>query len=345
MPSRAETRTLLVSLQGIGNNILALPLASALSRRDGALVDMLVLSPRAAALLRRHAAVGGVIAAGGRRLALIPALRSKRYREAVFAFPCGAKSLILAAAAGIRRRLGIFHPSLGSAGALLTRRAAYRHGLHDLEHNAFVAELAGADWDLARDWPPFRPADGDVEAARQFLIGRGADPEALFVGLHPGCDESFLEKRWPERGFASLAKTLYETRGLASVVFDGPAEPGAGRRIARLAGTPVYPMDGWGDLAGALGMLAFCELFVSGDSGLMNLAAAAGVPTLAIFGPSAPARTRPFGDAHRVVAPDRPCRPCHGIEAYRGCLHPAHPCLEDVPLENVAALAGEMLMR
>jgi glycosyltransferase involved in cell wall biosynthesis len=100
--------------------------------------------------------------------------------------------------------------------------------------------------------------------------------------------------------------------------------------VARAASSPVHALDGWGDLGDAWGLLAACDLFVSNDSGLMNLAAASGLPTVAVFGPSEAHRTRPFGPRGRAVITDRPCAPCYGLGRFAGCPHEYDPCLAEI---------------
>ncbi len=348
--SGRSPRTLVVSLQGIGNNLLALPLASALARRDESSVCMLVRSPRVRELLRIRSDIDDVIALDDERIRgvagtvrLLRELRARRFTRAVLAHPAGSRAAALVAAARIDERVAIVSPRMSRGARFLTHGRTYVQGMHDLEHNQWLAEMCDAHIDLARDWPPLRPEQGDVEGARTWLSALGFDPAARYVGFHSGCDGDFAEKRWPESSFAALARGLHEDTGRAAIVFDGPSELGSGRRIAHLAASPVVAMDGWGGLAQALGMLSVCDVFVSNDSGLMNLAAAAGVPCVAIFGPSEVARTRPLGGRHRVIHANRACVPCYHLGPWSGCIHPARPCLEDVSVDVVLRAVLELL--
>ncbi|MCC6159976.1 MAG: glycosyltransferase family 9 protein [Deltaproteobacteria bacterium] len=348
--SSEPARTLVVSLQGIGNNLLALPLASALARIDGRPVVMLTHSPRVKDVLRLRPEVGDVIAVGDAwyrgnigGIRLIRELRARRFARAVLAHPAGSRAAALVALSGIAERIAIVSPRMSWGARFLTHGRSYVQGMHDLEHNESLAEMCEAHIDFDRDWPPLRPEQGDVEGARAFLASRGFDPSARYVGLHTGCDGEFPEKRWPEKSFAALARALHNLTGRAAVVFDGPAEAGSGLRVAHFAGSPVLAMNGWGGMAQALGMLAFCDVFAANDSGLMNLAAAAGVPCVAIFGPSEVARTRPWGARHRVIRADRACVPCFHLGPWAGCIHPNRPCLEDVSVEVVLRAVRDLL--
>jgi len=52
------------------------------------------------------------------------------------------------------------------------------------------------------------------------------------------------------------------------------------------------------------------KFVVSNDSGPMHIAAALGIPVFAIFGPTDPARTGPYGTTHTIIKSDAPCAPC-----------------------------------
>jgi ADP-heptose:LPS heptosyltransferase len=99
-------------------------------------------------------------------------------------------------------------------------------------------------------------------------------------------------------------QALRETRliGARVAVFGGP-----GAEEQRLAAPVLAALPGAVDLVGRLTLpevaacLARCELFIGNDSGLMHLSAAAGAPTLGLFGPSAAAEYAPVG-AHTAIA-------------------------------------------
>ncbi len=344
-------RTLVVSLQGIGNALLALPLAEAL-RRTGDEIAFLTLSPRLQPVIARAPMIREAIFAGddiyqgwaGRRR-LWREVGRRHFDRAVFSFPSGRNSYRLVRLACVPQRIGHAYPEVGRTSRWLTVALDPLRRGHDFEQNLQLAAYLGAPTDIASLWP-ILPVPVDLaERGRQYLAEHGFDPQARYLGLHTGCDGQWVEKRWPERHFARVAEAVYREYGLPAIVFDGPGEPGSGRRVMRAATSPVHALDGWGDLADAWGLLAVCDLFVSNDSGLMNLAAAAGVPTVAVFGPSEAHRTRPFGPLGRAVITDRTCAPCFGLGRYPGCPHEYFPCLADLPPERVLAAVNELMKR
>lgn len=116
-----------------------------------------------------------------------------------------------------------------------------------------------------------------------------AAPGAPTVVLHPG--SGGRAKNWPLPHFYALADAL-EDRGLPATWCAGPAEEfdvPAGRRLPSMA------------LADLAGVLAGSRLYVGNDSGVSHLAAAAGCPSVVIFGPTDPSVWAPVGPRVTVL--------------------------------------------
>jgi ADP-heptose:LPS heptosyltransferase len=334
-------RALVVSLQGIGNALLALPAAKALNDA-GYETDLITLSPRLLSVLEHAPFLHAVFTAGHARyqgltgrLRLLTELRRRAYDVAIFSYPSGKNAYRFLRLTGARRRVGHRYPEVGGAWRHLTDALPPEPHTHDLQHNLALLAHLGVPASAADLWPIIRPSARLQDNARNYLAEQGLDPLQLYFGLHTGCDGQWVEKRWPESHFARLAEMVHERFGLTAIVLDGPGEPGSGRKVARLAKTPVHALDGRGDLADAWGVLFCCKFMASNDSGLMNLAAASGIPTVAVFGPSQPHRTQPFGPRGRAVITDRTCAPCYGLGSYSGCPFPNEHCLQALAPEQV----------
>ncbi|MEC9453480.1 MAG: glycosyltransferase family 9 protein [Pseudomonadota bacterium] len=113
-------------------------------------------------------------------------------------------------------------------------------------------------------------------------------------------------KQWPGENFAELARRLTATDGIlpgAAVIILGAASE-RGAAAAAIDGLPaqqVCDLVGKLDLLTAAALLARCDFYVGNDSGLMHIAAASGVPTLGLFGPSREAHYAPWGANSAVV--------------------------------------------
>jgi len=143
----------------------------------------------------------------------------------------------------------------------------------------------------ARAEPPaLALTESETARARRHLDGLGLERPVV---LHPGAGQPW--KRWPPDRYARLGDVLRQ-RGWQVALSAGPADGMATVEVQRTAREP-FPVLGPlppRDLAAALS-LAAC--YVGNDSGVTHLAAAAGTPTLALFGPTDPASWAPRGNA------------------------------------------------
>jgi heptosyltransferase-3 len=167
-----------------------------------------------------------------------------------------------------------------------------------------VAELAAL---LDLDPPPaprvWHAHESAARAAR--LVPDGPPVLAL------GPTANWAPKIWPADRFAALAQALTGPGGAMAgariAVFAAPGEAALARPVL-----DALPEDRRIDLIGRLGLpdaaacLARCAIYVGNDSGLMHLAAAAGTPTLGLFGPSPPARYAPWGEHAAVASTETP---------------------------------------
>ncbi|HEV8230830.1 MAG TPA: lipopolysaccharide heptosyltransferase I [Thermoanaerobaculia bacterium] len=172
-----------------------------------------------------------------------------------------------------------------SSAVLCDRPVRPLSGGHVVDRNLALAEAAGIP-----------VADRSPDA--RFLLGRPT-PEAdaflaeqprPFALYHPGARRS--EKTWGEERFAALAALLSSTGGLAPVLSWGPGDE---KRVRRLSGLlPLARILPPLTLPGLARVVAKTSLFVAGDTGPLHLADALRVPTLALFGPTDPARNGPY---------------------------------------------------
>jgi lipopolysaccharide export system permease protein len=132
------------------------------------------------------------------------------------------------------------------------------------------------------------------------------------LALAPGAHG--FGKRWPSERYAELAARLLGPDGAMAggklaVLGAANERPQADPVIAVLPADRVIDLVGRTDPLLAAAWLARADLYVGNDSGLTHLAAAAGAPSLALFGPGLPARYRPWGHAATyLIAQDDPNR-------------------------------------
>lgn len=224
-------------------------------------------------------------------------LRSRRYDVAID-FQGAWKSAILAQLSRAPRRLGFAQPREKPATLFYTHQVPAR-GRHVVERNLSLAEgLSGARPRFVEKQPPFPlPLDPAAErAADEQLRAHGFHS---FVLINPGA--GWGAKCWPADRYAEVARALAR-HGLRAIVNHGPGEEQLAGDVARasegvaIALSPPLPQ-----------LVALCRrarLCIGGDTGPVHLASAFGVPVVALFGPTDPARTGPCGSPSIVLRSD-----------------------------------------
>ncbi len=162
------------------------------------------------------------------------------------------------------------------------------------------------------------------------------DNRALAV-IHPGA--RWPTKLWPAASWARLADWLSRAQGLRVIITGSAADQNLAGQIVAQMSEEALNLAGLTSLEELAGILQKARLAVTTDTGPMHLAAALRTPVAALFGPTAPWRTGPFGPGHEIVRLDLDCSPCFK----RRCPEPR--CLTDLPLETVQAACEKILAR
>jgi heptosyltransferase I len=188
-------------------------------------------------------------------------------------------------------------------------------------------------------------AAGETVCFRLALpVGTGKNLEYLWtektgplIVMHPGT--RWATKQWPPAYFAALAEALIRERQ-AQVIFTGsPADRSLISQIRSLMQLPAKDLSGRTDLKTLARLFYQADAAVTTDTGPMHLAAAVGTPVAAVFGPTAPWRTGPFGRQHLVVRTDLSCSPCF----QRHCPQP--DCLTGLGVADVLVAVRDILDR
>ncbi len=131
-------------------------------------------------------------------------------------------------------------------------------------------------------------------AMRDWARAQLSEQRTPRIALLPGAARG-PSKRWPPERFAEAGRRLQEACGGSILVFGGPSETALCADVARMAGPPARSFAGHTTLAELGALLQECAVALTNDSGGMHMAAAAGVPLVAIFGITDPAKTGPLG--------------------------------------------------
>ena len=262
----------------------------------------------------------------------IATLRSGQF-DLTILLPNSFRSAWIARRARIPHRWGA---ATSGRGLLLTRSARTPRGkVH--QSARYLALMEGLDIRVSDDLPSISVTPATVERAGSLLAKHGIDPSTKVAGFAPGAAYGHA-KRWPPTRVAEVAARLSERR--VTCVLVGTADDrDAGRAIeSALPGSVrLVNLIGRTDLRLLAGVLARCQVFVSNDSGAMHLAAALGVPVIAIFGPTDERVTAPLGN-HDILLEQVFCRPC----MLRDCPID-HRCMKRVSVDRVSAAAAARL--
>ena len=327
-PQRSDApRVLVVKLSSLGDLLHALPAVHALRRGLAARIDW-VTHEAYRELVQCFDDVDRVLVwhrqAGPRqRLADLRALRTETY-DWIIDLQGILKSALVTRLARGRRRIG---PSFHREASHWFYNAVA--GVRHKERHAIAESLdISAYLHLPSQAPVF---------PMTFPLQLVSEPRPR-VALVP-CTR-WPSKNWPLASFVELGRLLQEQLNAALFLLGGAADAAACEALARDLPAPLVNLAGRCSLPQLGGILREMDLVISNDSGPMHLAAALSIPVLAIFGPTDPVRTGPYGTGHRVLQTALECQPCFR----RQCTFGDTGCLRALTPAMVFSAAREMLL-
>jgi ADP-heptose:LPS heptosyltransferase len=219
------------------------------------------------------------------------------------------------------------------------KRAVYRRPAADAPIVHKVVETARL-LKLEDEPPgPFLFTSAETEARAEALLGAGEGP---ILAIGPGAN--WIGKTWPAERFNATAGRLLGPEGLMAggrLLILGAESDRDAAHAARMA-VPrerLIDLSGKADLLTGYACLKRARLFIGNDSGLMHLAAAAGTPTVGLFGPSDERRYAPWGPHVRAVRGPREFSDFLAIDPR---LNQALNHMMDLSVDTVAAAAADL---
>jgi heptosyltransferase-2 len=351
-------RILIVQLADIGDLILATPALAALREKYPDAHITLLASTHAVPVVENTNLISEILTfdkgkLDGTRALLnrenlrrILALRQAPYDVVIFlhhfTLKLGTlKFALIAWASGAQQRIGLDNGS----GWFLTERVEDKGfgAKHQAQYWLDVVGLLGAQTQ------PRRATIGIHEEDRIWAIdstvGAKSQAEALRIAIHPGSGGYSSARRWDVPKFAALADIL-QAKYHAQIILVGSENDDTAAVKAAMR-TPAFDMSGRTTLGQLAALLETCDLFIGADSGVMHVAAAAGTPIVAIFGPSNQRAWGPWTpeDQSIVVRSAVECSPCsyvaHTVGLRRGC--EARTCMHMLEAGEVLHAARQLL--
>ena len=324
------TRTLVIAPQWIGDAVMSEPLLARLAARGERLAvaalpwvaPVYLAMPQVAEVIELPLAHGRLDWAERRRIAA--ALRGRF--DIAYVLPNSIKAGLIPWFAGIPTRVG-YH---GEGRYLLLNRSLPNPGGRP-PMVAYYSALAGTPA-ASDERPRLAFADEVVDSALQAAgLERGG-----YWAFAPGAEYG-PAKRWPADHYAELARSLHASSGLPAVLLCVGGEAALGYEIAAAAPGACRVLAGSIGLVDAMALVAAARGVVTNDSGLMHVAAAFGVPQVAVFGSTSPEHTPPLSPRAQVLwlkdELQLDCAPCFD----RVCRYGHTRCLVGVTPQRVEA--------
>ncbi|KUG23459.1 lipopolysaccharide heptosyltransferase i [hydrocarbon metagenome] len=179
------------------------------------------------------------------------------------------------------------------------------------------------------------PSDKNAEEKVLRLLREYNLEDKKFVAINPIA--LWETKLWSDEQFACLAD-LINNKLQVNVVFTG-SEKESIEKITSLMNTECVNLGGKTTLLDLACLYKKACMVITTDSGPMHMAAAVGIPVIALFGPTDPERTGPYGDGHTIIRIELPCSPCF----LKKCS--TKQCMKDISSEQVFAVVEKKLIK
>jgi len=333
MTSKDSKNILIVKYSSLGDIVNAIPAVKFLRHRSPKARIYWLVKREYLSLLCGEAFVDDIIVyEKGGLTSIIKKIRSLKI-DTVIDLQGIFKSGLIGYLSGASRRVSFPHTREGSSVFYTERLGLERKDIHAVTENLSVIEgLVGESFRGSHDFGI--SLNGAAEEKALELL-KGIKRAGPLVAV--SSTSRWKTKMWGAGNFAVLSDMLVE-RMNADVVFTGAeADFSYIEDIRKGMKTPSFNLAGKTDLKTLAWVFKKAGLVISCDSGAMHLASATGAPVIAIFGPTDPRYTGPFGRNSAVITKGMDCSPCRK----RRC--PDLRCMEEITPRTVFEGAGKFL--
>ncbi len=242
------------------------------------------------------------------------------------------KSHFLSYATGSARRYGYDN---GRYSFLLNRKIKDTGGpLDPVAHQFRVLAMLGIPY--AGESLELWPSSEDEAVVARSLREQGWQGGTL-IGLNVGASPRWQSKRWPERHVAELCEQL-EGRGFRVVLTGSPPDAPQTEKILKTLRARPLCLVAQTTLMQLAALIGLCDVYVTGDSAPLHMAAAMHTPFVALFGPTDARRHVPPAEAGIVL--QKGCPPCYK----EACRKKTHICMEEIKPQDVAQAVETLIM-
>ena len=265
---------------------------------------------------------------------------------------------LLTGLCGADRQVGFhrFHQEGLYRGEMLSHRVAYNPHIHIAKNFiALIDALLAAtpsvpysktligDDQIKAEIAPASAQARDRMLARIRLLAP-FDPAAhRLVLINPNASELLPHRRWMPDRFAQLIGRILSAYDDVVVLITGaPEERAEAERLAAAGGPRSVSFAGHSTLADLPALYAHAAVMVTNDSGPAHFSAAAGLPTIVLFGPETPKLYQPLGNSRAIYA-GLACSPCVSAHNHRKTACTDNVCMQAIQVDEVYAAVAEVL--
>ena len=308
-------RILIRTTNWVGDAVMTLPALEAVKENFSSASITVLAKPWVEPIFTAHPAVDriltfnkgeGAFTGLGETIRCIRLIRKGRFDLAIL-FQNAFEAALLAYMGGIKYRLGygtdgrgflLTHKIMPSDEVLKTHQSVY-----------YLSILRAMEWEAKSRNPTIRISQEDKDSADRILGIEGIKKRDLLVGLSPGAIFGGA-KRWSPERFAEIGDRAVEEWGAKVLIFGSVKEKEICSHVCSSMANQSLNLCGRTSLKVVMGLINRCLFFATNDSGLMHIAAALGVPTVAIFGPTDHVATGPVGPETMIIRHGTECAPC-----------------------------------
>lgn len=178
--------------------------------------------------------------------------------------------------------------------------------------------------------------------------------EAIIVGIHPGSDPNFKEKRWEEKKYAAVITHLIKVKKIKVIILGSEADKDSITKLKlylknMLTETElkkyIFDFSCSYNLEETSAFISLCDVFISNDSGLSKISLALGVPTVTIWGPSNIYKSGAWDSKKGIdLRLNLPCSPCYTVGDFQKAKNcPNKVCLRYINSKMVVSAVKKLI--
>ncbi|GAC1620516.1 MAG: lipopolysaccharide heptosyltransferase I [Candidatus Acidiferrum sp.] len=330
----AEPRFLIVRLGSLGDIVHTFPAVAGLRKSFPQAEIVWITHPRWEFLVESSGLASQLKTVDTRSLAslreAVEFIRARNWNAAID-YQGLWKSAGIPFLGGVKRRIGFSWAAIREYGVpVLYTERVQTASRHVADQNGELSAQAGARQHVAS--VTLRVRDTDASQVRSVLEQHAIE---RYVVLSPG--GGWRSKCWPAERYGALSRMIYDNLNMRCVVNYGPCEKNLADEISRTS-DGAQPLSYNGNLGELMALLKNAACLIGGDTGPLHLGVALGTPTVALFGPTDPARNGPYASNDTVL------RSSLAVTSYKRCDQPDASLLQ-IGVDEVLQAIRERILR